>query len=41
MSGKRTKLKRKAFEQRNGFTPLDRDHEIYKNLWRKFKRGVE
>jgi hypothetical protein len=39
MSGQKSKKLRKQFEAEKGFTKLQRDSEIYKHYWRKFKKG--
>ena len=39
MSGKRVNILRKQFEETTGFTPYQRDSEMYKSEWRKFKKN--
>jgi hypothetical protein len=38
MSAKSTKLLRDKFEKKNGFTASDRNGEMYKSMWRKWKK---
>lgn len=39
MSGKRSKQVRHAFELINGFTIMDRQTEVYRREWKKFKKN--
>jgi len=41
MSKKRIKLIRQAFESINGFDRLHRKLDVYKKMWRQFKKEVK
>ena len=38
MSGKRSKIMRAKFEELTGFTEMQRESEMYKSNWRRFKK---
>ena len=41
MSAKKTKELRSKFERQHGFTLEDRGGELYKAVWRKYKKAVK
>lgn len=41
MSAKSIKQLREKFEKKNGFSAADRDGEIYKTMWRKWKKEAK